>query len=61
VKEYLRENPALVEEITRKNSEKRGLLSPAPSMVTGGGTGGSVKPEPTGKSRRAAAATPSES
>ena len=65
-KEYLRENPALVEELTQKILEKRGLLAPAasngeaatepaePAVPT-------TKPESTAKARRAAAATPSES
>ena len=64
-KEYLRENPALMEEMTRKILEKRGLLSPAPSngeaVEEPPAPAVPTKPEATGKSRRAVAATPSES
>jgi recombination protein RecA len=55
-REYLRENPALVEEMTQKILAKRGLLSPAASN-------GEVVEEPAkpdAKPRRATLATPSE-
>src|SRR5438034_3765816 len=60
-KQYLRENPALVEEITRKVLEKRGLLV-APSRPAAESNGEAVpqaKPEPAkkeGGSRRQTAA-----
>jgi recombination protein RecA len=59
-KQYLRDNPALVEEITRKVLEKRGLVSaPAPAAAEGNGeVTPAAKPEPTRKeptSRRPAA------
>ena len=60
-KQYLRDNPALVEEITRKILDKRGLLAggtpPAPG--NNGETAEPVKPEPAkkeGGGRRQAAA-----
>jgi recombination protein RecA len=47
-KQYLRDNPALVEEITRKVLEKRGLVAPAPAPETNGeATVPAAKPEPT--------------
>jgi recombination protein RecA len=50
-KQYLRDNPALVEEITRKVLEKRGVTSPA--GPTSGSNGEALeapaKPEPAGK------------
>jgi recombination protein RecA len=59
-KQYLRDNPPLVEEITRKVLEKRGLLAgPAPAAVESNGEATAVtKPEPTrkeGGGRRSAA------
>ncbi len=61
-KEFLRENPALVEELTQKILTKRGLLSPAPSNGEAlEEPAAPAKPETTGKARRAAVATPSES
>ncbi len=61
-KEYLRENPALVEEISRKILEKRGLLEEQPSAAEENGKAEEpvAKPE-TPSRRRQAAATPSES
>ena len=60
-KQYLRENPALVEEITRKVLEKRGLLvAPArPAAESNGEAAPQAKPEPgkkEGGSRRQTAA-----
>jgi recombination protein RecA len=50
-KQYLRENPALVEEITRKVLEKRGLLvAPSrPAAETNGESVPPTKPEPARK------------
>jgi recombination protein RecA len=50
-KQYLRDNPALVEEITRKVLEKRGLaVGPAPTVAESNGEPVSAaKPEPTKK------------
>jgi recombination protein RecA len=50
-KQYLRDNPALVEEITRKVLEKRGLASgPAPAAAEGNGEiPPAAKPETTRK------------
>jgi recombination protein RecA len=46
-KQYLRDNPALVEEITKKVLEKRGLLgSPIPAAETNGEAVPPTKPEP---------------
>jgi recombination protein RecA len=55
-KQYLRDNPALVDEITRKVLEKRGLLggaaaAPAPVQSNGEATE-SAKPEPPAKKER---------
>jgi recombination protein RecA len=47
-KQYLRDNPALVEEITRKVLEKRGLLNPAPAAKAEE-NGEAAKPEPAKK------------
>jgi recombination protein RecA len=58
-KQYLRDNPALVEEITRKILEKRGLLGNPPSAEANGEPSDPVKPEPAKKEpggRRQAAA-----
>ncbi len=63
-KEFLRENPAIVEELTQKILEKRGLLTPAASNGEAAEEPAApavpTKPE-SAKSRRAAAAAPSES
>ena len=50
-KQYLRDNPALVEEITRKVLEKRGLVvGPAPvAAESNGEPAPAAKPEPTKK------------
>jgi recombination protein RecA len=54
-KQYLRDNPALMDEITKKVLEKRGLATPA--ATNGAPVEQPVKPEPTtGKRRQAAAA-----
>jgi recombination protein RecA len=56
-KQYLRDNPALVEEITRKVLEKRGLAG-GPAATAAEGNGEPTKPETTRKEpggRRAAA------
>jgi recombination protein RecA len=59
-KQFLRENPPLVEEITRKVLEKRGMGgSPAPAAEVNGEPVPPPKPEPAKKetsSRRQAAA-----
>jgi recombination protein RecA len=58
-KQYLRDNPALVEEITRKILEKRGLVGPAAAKLEET-NGEAAKPEPaptsTKSSRKQAAA-----
>jgi recombination protein RecA len=51
-KQYLRENPAVMEEISRKVLEKRGLLAP----VGNNGAAPEPKPEPAPKGRRQAVA-----
>ncbi|HEV3119812.1 MAG TPA: recombinase RecA [Gemmataceae bacterium] len=51
-KQYLRENPALVDEIARKVLEKRGLLqTPQPAAETNGEAAPPAKPEPAKKER----------
>jgi recombination protein RecA len=58
-KQYLRDNPALVEEITKKVLTKRGLLGTTPAPEANGEPAAPAKPEPTkkeGGSRRQAAA-----
>jgi len=60
-KQYLRENPALVEEITRKVLEKRGLTAGLPAAgLNGEATEAAAKPEPakkeSGRGKQAAAA-----
>jgi recombination protein RecA len=51
-KQYLRENPALVDEIARKVLEKRGLLqTPQPAAETNGEAAPPAKPEPVKKER----------
>jgi recombination protein RecA len=44
-KQYLRENPALVEEITRKILDKRGLVAGAPAPEANGEPAAQAKPE----------------
>jgi recombination protein RecA len=58
-KQYLRDNPALVDEISRKILEKRGLLAPPASLPENGQAAEPVaKPEvPRKEGRRQAAAT----
>jgi len=54
-KQYLRDNPALMDEITKKVLEKRGLATPA--ATNGAPVEQPVKPEPTtGKKRQTAVA-----
>src|SRR2546421_9755762 len=63
-KQYLRDNPALVEEISRKVLEKRGLTgnkANAAPAVENGEAEEPAKPEQPTRGRRAAAAVPSES
>jgi recombination protein RecA len=60
-KQYLRDNPALVEEITRKVLEKRGLLGSTPAPGANGEMTEPAKPEPakkesSGRSRQTAPA-----
>src|SRR5438552_1554594 len=51
-KQYLRDNPALVEEITRKVLEKRGLLAAQPPAAeTNGEASPPAKPEPVKKEK----------
>jgi recombination protein RecA len=62
-KQFLRDNAALVDEISRKILEKRGLATPAaPAESNGAAAEPAAKPEqPTTSRRRQAAAAPSES
>jgi recombination protein RecA len=63
-KQYLRDNPALIEEISRKVLEKRGLVAPAEANGQAAEAAPAAKAEtPTRKesTRRQAAAAPSES
>ena len=59
-KQYLRDNPALVEEISRKILEKRGLLPPTGSAADNGQVEETPTPAesetPSKSSRRRAAA-----
>src|SRR5437868_12016639 len=58
-KQYLRDNPALVEELTKKVLTKRGLLGGTPVPEANGEPAAPAKPEPSkkeGGSRRQAAA-----
>jgi recombination protein RecA len=48
-KQYLRDNPALVDEIARKILEKRGLVAPLPAAESNGEPAPVAKPEPTRK------------
>jgi recombination protein RecA len=62
VKQYLRDNPALVEEIRTKVLDRRGLLRPAAGAVSDG-EAEPAKPEPpakepTRRERKSAAAAP---
>ena len=57
-KQYLRDNPALVDEISRKILEKRGLLAPVKAAENGQAAEPVAKPEtPRKEGRRQAAAT----
>jgi recombination protein RecA len=60
-KEYLRENPALFEEISRKVLEKRGLLDNPPAAEDNGQAEEPAARPETPSRRRQAAAAPSES
>ncbi|MBM4067652.1 MAG: recombinase RecA [Planctomycetes bacterium] len=53
-KQFLRDNPVLMEEISKRVLEKRGLLNAAPVHEANGQA--PVEPAPTSKSRRQAAA-----
>jgi len=58
-KKYLRDNPAIAEELTRKILEKRGLLNPAPTPApasTPEPKEEAPMPAPTNNRRRPAAA-----
>jgi recombination protein RecA len=56
-KQYLRDNPALVDEISRKILEKRGLLAPVKASENGQAAEPAAKPEtPRKEGRRQAAA-----
>ncbi len=55
-KQYLRDNPAVAEEITRKILEKRGLIPAVPAPSTNGETAELPVPKPEKTSRRQAAA-----
>jgi recombination protein RecA len=58
-KQYLRDNPALMDEITRKVLEKRGLLAPPASAEDNGEAASPAKAEPAkkeGSGRKQAAA-----
>jgi recombination protein RecA len=58
-KQYLRDNPALVDEISRKVLEKRGLLTAPAAAPSSNGEAPveAVKPEPPAKGRKSAAAS----
>lgn len=63
VKQYLRDNPALVEEISRKILEKRGMLSPTVAVADNGQVEeppAAAEPESTPKGSRRRAAASSE-
>jgi recombination protein RecA len=60
-KQFLRDNPALVEEISRKVLEKRGLVAPAEANGQAAEPAPAAKAEPAVRTRRQAAAAPSES
>ena len=55
-KKYLRENPALMEEITRKVLEKRGLTTPTAPAAPPAEEEKAELPPPTNNRKRAAAA-----
>ncbi len=64
-KQFLRDNPALVEEISRKVLEKRGLLTPAGAVADSDGQTAEpapapAEPETTSKGSRRRAASSSE-
>jgi recombination protein RecA len=59
-KQYLRDNPALVDEISRRILEKRGLVPPA-AEANGEAPEPAAKPEAPARRGRQAAAAPSES
>src|SRR5437870_1521731 len=59
-KQYLRDNPALVEEITRKILEKRGLVGYTTPADNGEPAAAPPKPESAAKSRKQPAAAESE-
>jgi recombination protein RecA len=60
VKQYLRDNPALMDELTQKILEKRGLINSGPAPATSNGEAveapAKVEPTPAPKGRRQAAA-----
>jgi recombination protein RecA len=60
-KQFLRENAALAEEISRKVLEKRGLAVSPPAAANGVAPEPAAKPEQPTTSRRRQAAAPSES
>jgi recombination protein RecA len=61
-KQYLRDNPALVDEISRKVLEKRGLQGPAVAAESNGAAPEpAAKPEQPAPRKRQAAAAPSDS
>jgi recombination protein RecA len=60
-KQYLRDNPTLADEVSRKVLEKRGLLVVAPAEANGTAPEPAVKPEQPTSSRKRQAAAPSES
>ena len=55
-KQYLRDNPALVEELTKKILLKRDLVGPVSSAPAPSANGEMPKTEPTKKERKIAAA-----
>ncbi|MCI0637672.1 MAG: recombinase RecA [Gemmataceae bacterium] len=55
-KQFLRENPALVEEISKKILEKRGLTNTVPAASQNGELEMPAKPEPSPRKRQTAAA-----
>jgi recombination protein RecA len=62
-KQFLRDNPAVVDEISRKILEKRGLLPPAPSATDNGKVeepAAAAEPETTSKGSRRRSAAASE-
>jgi recombination protein RecA len=55
-KQYLRDNPALMEEISRKVLDKRGLLTPTPVPTENGQVESPPRKEPAGRKQPATAA-----